>query len=198
MEIGQSLGLSGRFVYQSDAQFVDILSYIQKIVQHTPLSVIPSAVFPSSVRRSSMALVLNPAQSETKEFTIIVGLSTKGMMHSLSKKMITEHQISSQFSQVQTVLSQLEKANIVEITGMTKGSSGSELQKIQSIIVLGKKSSSISSSSESAPSCWAVRAVAKEFLSRQAASIKFNSISARLSLSQLKSPLAYQSSQRDS
>ena len=149
MEIGQSLGLSGRFVYQSDAQFVDIVSYIQKIVQHTPLSVIPSAVFPSSVRRSSMALVLNPAQSETKEFTIIVGLSTKGMMHSLSKKMITEHQISSQFSQVQTVLSQLEKANIVEITGMTKGSSGSELQKIQSIIVLGKKSSSISSSSES-------------------------------------------------
>merc|ERR1711962_202951 len=149
MEIGQSLGLSGRFVYQSDAQFVDIVSYIQKIVQHTPLSIIPSAVFPSSVRRSSMALVLNPAQSETKEFTIIVGLSTKGMMHSLSKKMITEHQISSQFSQVQTVLSQLEKANIVEITGMTKGSSGSELQKIQSIIVLGKKSSGISSSSES-------------------------------------------------
>jgi len=149
MEIGQSLGLSGRFVYQSDAQFVDIVSYIQKIVQHTPLTIIPSAVFPSSVRRSSMALVLNPAQSQTKEFTIIVGLSTKGMMHSLSKKMITEHQISSQFSQVQTVLSQLEKANIVEITGMTKGSSGSELQKIQSIIVLGKKSSGISSSSES-------------------------------------------------
>merc|ERR1719295_1453022 len=48
-------------------------------------------------------------------------------MHSLSKKMITEHQISSQFSQVQNVLSQLEKA----------------------IIVLGKKSSGISSSSES-------------------------------------------------
>merc|ERR1712240_49876 len=70
-------------------------------------------------------------------------------MHSLSKKMITEHQISSQFSQVQTVLSQLEKANIVEITGMTKGSSGYELQKIQSIIVLGKKSSGISSSSSS-------------------------------------------------
>merc|ERR1719495_250795 len=141
MEIGQSLGLSGRFVYQSDAQFVDIVSYIQKIVQHTPLSIIPAAVFPSSVRRSSMALVLNPAQSETKEFTIIVGLSTKGMMHSLSKKMITEHQISSQFSQVQTVLSQLEKANIVEITGMTKGSSGSELQKIKTVVVLGQKSS---------------------------------------------------------
>merc|ERR1712131_458311 len=149
MGIGQSLGLSGRFVYQSDAQFVDIVSYIQKIVQHTPLTIIPSAVFPSSVRRSSMALVLNPAQSQTKEFTIIVGLSTKGMMHSLSKKMITEHQISSQFSQVQNVLSQLEKANIVEITGMTKGSSGSEMQKIQSIIVLGKKSSGISSSSSS-------------------------------------------------
>merc|ERR1712121_348649 len=62
---------------------------------------------------------------------------------------ITEHQISSQLSQVQTVLPQLEKASVVEITGMTKSSSGSELQKIQSIIVLGKKSSGISSSIES-------------------------------------------------
>merc|ERR1712029_1277831 len=54
--------------------------------------------------------------------------------------MISEHEISSEFSQVKSVLSQLEKANVVEITGMTKSSSGSELKKIQTVVVLGKKS----------------------------------------------------------
>merc|ERR1712121_609443 len=38
MEIGQSLGLSARVQYQTDAKFVDLFSYIQKIIQHTPLS----------------------------------------------------------------------------------------------------------------------------------------------------------------
>jgi len=138
MEIGQSLGLSARFAYESDAKSVDIFSYIHKITQHTPLSILESAIFPSSVRMTSVALVFNPSQSETKEFNIVVRLSTKGMMHSLSRRVITEQQISGEFSNVHNVMSQLEKANIVEITGMTKGSSGSELKKIQSIIVLGK------------------------------------------------------------
>merc|ERR1719300_1990478 len=62
------------------------------------------------------------------------------MIHSLSKKQITEAQISSEFPQVKSVLSQLEKANVVEITGMIKGSSGSKIQKINSVIVTGKKS----------------------------------------------------------
>merc|ERR1719300_2136016 len=62
------------------------------------------------------------------------------MIHSLSKKQITETQIGSEYPQIKSVLSQLEKANIVEITGMIKGSSGSEIQKINSVIVTGKKS----------------------------------------------------------
>jgi len=140
MEIGQSLGLSARFMYESDAKFVDIVSYIQKITQHTPLTIIPSAIFPSSVRMSSAALVFNPMESQTKEFNIAVSLSNK------SKKMTTVHQVSSKFSHIRSVLSQLEEANIVEITGMTIGSSGSELKRIQSLIVLGK-SSGISSTS---------------------------------------------------
>jgi len=41
---------------------------------------------------------------------------------------------------VKTVLSQLEEANIVNITGISKSSSGSVLKKIQSVIVFGKKS----------------------------------------------------------
>merc|ERR1719391_917803 len=76
-----------------------------------------------------------PSASEARELNLVVRLSTKGMIHSLSKKQITEAQISSEFPQVKSVLSQLEKANVVEITGMIKGSSGSEIQKINSMIV---------------------------------------------------------------
>merc|ERR1712121_492419 len=143
MEIGQSLGVSARVEYMTDAKFIDMFSYIQKIIQHTPLSIFPSGIFPSSARRSTLALNFFPAKSETKEFNIVVRLSTKGMMHSLSKKQISEHQISAEFYQVKTVLSQLEKANIVEVTAMTKGSSGSELKKIQTVVVLGHKSTGV-------------------------------------------------------
>merc|ERR1712029_311139 len=113
--------------------------------QHTPLSILPSAILPSTVRMSSVSVELLPAESVTKEFKLIISLSTKGMMHSLSKKMITEAEIPSGFTQVKSVLSQLEKANVVEIIAMTKGASGSELKKIQSAIVIGKKLSGPSS-----------------------------------------------------
>merc|ERR1719474_1764175 len=93
---------------------------------------------------SSVSLELFPAKSVSKEFKLIISLSTKGMMHSLSKKMITEAEIPSEFTQVKSVLSQLEKANVVEIIAMTKGASGSELKKIQSAIVIGKKLSGAS------------------------------------------------------
>merc|ERR1719300_1113803 len=135
MEIGQSLGLSAQLKYKSEAMFTDLYSYIQKITQHTPLSVIPSGLFPSSAKMSSFSINYHPARSQTKEFNIVLRLSTKGMMHSLSKMQISESQISSELSQVRGVLSQLEKANVVEITGMTKSSSGSPLKKITSVIV---------------------------------------------------------------
>jgi hypothetical protein len=140
MEIGQSLGLSGKLIYESEAMFTDLYSYIQKITQHTPLSIIPSGLFPSSVRMSSFRIEYHPTRSETKEFNIVLRLSTKGMMHSLSKRIITEQQISTELSNVRSILSQVEKANVVEIIGMTKSSSGSPLNKITTVIVLGKKS----------------------------------------------------------
>merc|ERR1719347_607117 len=143
MEVGQSLGVSARIQYQSDAKFVDMFSYIQKIIQHTPLSIFPSGIFPSSARMSSLSLEYFPAKSQTKEINLIVRLSTKGMLHSLSQKQISEHQISSEFRQVKSVLSQLEKANVVEIIGMTKSASGSKLKKIQTIVILGHKSSGV-------------------------------------------------------
>merc|ERR1712029_1251172 len=145
IEVGQSLGVSARVQYRSDAKFVDLVSYIQKITQHTPLSILPSAILPSTVRMSSVSLELFPAKSETKEIKLIISLFTKGMMHSLSKKMITEVEIPSEFTQVKSVLSQLDLANVAEIIAMTKGASGSELKKIKSAIVIGKKLSGPSS-----------------------------------------------------
>merc|ERR1719300_2083058 len=160
MEIGESLGVSARIKYQSDAKFVDMFSYIQKIIQHTPLSVFPSGIFPSSARMSSLSLEYFPAKSQTKEINFVVRLSAKGMTHSYcipghvcSQRQISEHQISSEFPQVKSVLSQLEKANVVEITGMTKSASGSELKKIQSVVVLGLKSSGVTSAGQGPDIC---------------------------------------------
>merc|ERR1712029_1246553 len=149
IEVGQSLGLAGRVRYQSDAKFIGMFSYIQKIIQHTPLSIVPTAILPSSVRSSSLALEMFPSKAEIKEFNIVIRLSTKGMIHSFSKKQISNEEISPEFSQVKSVLSQLEKAHVVEIIGMTKSSSGSELKKIQTVVVLGKKSTGVSPSLES-------------------------------------------------
>merc|ERR1719370_2034875 len=149
IEVGQSLGLAGRVLYQSDAKFIDMFSYIQKIIQHTPLSIVPTAILPSSVRSSSLELEMFPSKAEIKEFNIVIRLSTKGMMHSFSKKQISNQEISPEFSQVKSILSQLEKAHVVEIIGMTKSSSGSELKKIQTVVVLGKKSTGVSPSLES-------------------------------------------------
>merc|ERR1719495_1664005 len=140
LEIPQTLGLSGQLMYQSENKFTDLYSYITKIVQHSPLTVVPSAIFPSSMKMSSVRIQLHASASEAKELNLVVRLSTKGMIHSLSKKQITEAQIGSEYPQIKSVLSQLEKANIVEITGMIKGSSGSEIQKINSMVVAGKKS----------------------------------------------------------
>merc|ERR1712198_681625 len=94
---------------------------------------------PTSLKMSSLSLDVSPSQ--TKEIKFILSLSTKGMMHSLSKKMITEQNIPSQYNQVKTVLSKLEKAHVVEITGMLLGSSGSQLKKINLVAAIGAESS---------------------------------------------------------
>merc|ERR1719249_626392 len=94
LEIPQTLGLSGQLMYQSENKFTDLYSYITKIVQHSPLTVVPAAVFPSSMKMSSVRIELHPSVSEAKELNLVVRLSTKGMIHSLSKKQITEAQIS--------------------------------------------------------------------------------------------------------
>merc|ERR1712200_154867 len=125
--------------YQSENKFTDLYSYITKIVQHSPITIVPAAIFPSSIKMSSVRIQLHPSASEAKELNLVIRLSTKGMIHSLSKQQITEAQIGSEYPQVKSVLSQLEKANIVEITGMIEGSSGSVIKKINSMFVAGTR-----------------------------------------------------------
>merc|ERR1712121_351360 len=105
----------------------------------------------SSVRMSSLSFEYLPARSQVKELNLVVRLSTKGMTHSLSHGDLPHTLISSEFTQVKSVLSQLEKANVLEITGMTKGSSGSELKKIKTVVVLGQKSSGHVAAAEVSP-----------------------------------------------
>merc|ERR1719402_127595 len=83
LEIPQTLGLSGQLMYQSENKFTDLYSYITKIVQHSPLTIVPSAIFPSSMKMSSVRIQLHPSASEAKELNLVIRLSTKGMIHSL-------------------------------------------------------------------------------------------------------------------
>merc|ERR1711970_1269530 len=93
MEVGESLGVSARVQYQSDAKFVDMFPYIQKIIQHTPLSVFPSGIFPSSARMSSLSLEYFPAKSQTKEINFVVRLSAKGMTQYCPRDICSQRQI---------------------------------------------------------------------------------------------------------
>ena len=133
-QVGKSLGVSALVQYKADARALpDLTTVIQGIYQ--------THFIPTSLKMSSLSLDVSPSQ--TKEIKLILSLSTKGMMHSFSKKMITEQNIPSQYNQVKTVLSKLEKAHIVEVTGMLLGSSGSELKKINLVAAVGAKSSGL-------------------------------------------------------
>merc|ERR1712198_772854 len=118
LEIPQTLGLSGQLMYQSENKFTDLYSYITKIVQHSPLTVVPAAIFPSSMKMSSVRIQLHPSASEAKELSLVIRLSTKGMIHSLSKKQITEAQIVAGKKSEGTVLSAVE---VTPIEGETYG-----------------------------------------------------------------------------
>jgi len=139
--VGKSLGLSARLVYESDAKFNDLSSYIQKISQHSPTSFLRSAILPSSLRLSSTKLVLLPAQCEIKELNLILKLSTKGMTHAISSGPINESEMEI-FPAIKETLSKLtgpeSSATVLEIIATSKTQMGSKT--IKSAILVGKKS----------------------------------------------------------
>lgn len=81
--VGKQFGISARLVAELDTKFHDFQSYWQKLKQLTPVSAISLSVLPSSVRRSSVKLVYNPAESESKEISISFNVGTLTLVATL-------------------------------------------------------------------------------------------------------------------
>merc|ERR1711881_784596 len=93
---GAPLDIDVRVIAESDAKYTDIYSYLEKIRQQNPISLVHTAVLPSTIRRSSVKMVFNPQLSKTKEISMVAGLivkttsqvpSTEEMTHFCSKAM---------------------------------------------------------------------------------------------------------------
>merc|ERR1719431_1489829 len=96
LNIGAPLDIDARVIAESDAKYTDIYSYLEKIRQQNPISLVHTAVLPSTIRRSSVKMVFNPQLSKTKEISLVAGLivkttsqvpSTEEMTHFCSKAM---------------------------------------------------------------------------------------------------------------
>jgi len=145
--IGQALGLTGRLIIESDAKLTDVMSYMQKISQHSPLSLLGSAILPSSVRKSSIKIDYHPSESETKEFNINIKLAgstatsgSAGLLESLNHS----EELNLVSSGLKNVLSRFVSsdqgsfAQLVKISASAK--SVSQTKSIQTVIAVGKKS----------------------------------------------------------
>merc|ERR1712180_350746 len=77
MNVGAPLDIDARIIAESDATYSDIYSYIEKIRQHNPISMVHTALLPSTIRRSSIKVVFNPQLSKTKEVNIVAGIIAK-------------------------------------------------------------------------------------------------------------------------
>merc|ERR1712088_1251168 len=80
---------NGEFRYESDNEFTDLYSYWEKIRQNSFSSFLTAAPIMSSVRKSSIKLVLNPQMSELKEVTLRIKLWTQNpslIMQKISKQ----------------------------------------------------------------------------------------------------------------
>ena len=74
LNIGAPLDIDARVVAESDAKYTDLYSYLEKIRQHNPISLVHTAVLPSTIRRSSLSVVFNPQASLTKEVSVVLAV----------------------------------------------------------------------------------------------------------------------------
>ena len=85
MKIGQSLEIDAELRAQSDAKYTDLYSYIQKIMQQRPVSLVHTLALPSSLRLSSAKILFNPQSSKTREISLTLSLvNNKHMKQELS------------------------------------------------------------------------------------------------------------------
>jgi len=77
LNIGAPLDIDARVIAESDAKYTDLYSYLEKIRQHNLISLVHTAVLPSTMRMSSVRVVFRPETSKTKEVSIVIAALTK-------------------------------------------------------------------------------------------------------------------------
>jgi hypothetical protein len=75
LNLGKKLGLSSKLIAETDAEYVDLYSYWEKIQEHSPLSMVSLGFLPSSIKKTSTKIVYNPTESESKEFAVRFSLA---------------------------------------------------------------------------------------------------------------------------
>ena len=71
VDLSKRMGLSVKLSAETDAKYADFYSYWQKFqMRQSPIAISTFAALPSSIRRSSLKIVYNPAESETKEISL--------------------------------------------------------------------------------------------------------------------------------
>merc|ERR1712142_1102317 len=91
MNVGAPLDIDARVVAESDAKYTDLYSYLEKIRQHNPISLVHTAILPSTIRRSSLSIVFNPVLSKTKEVKVVLGLLYKPTSQALSSEKMASY-----------------------------------------------------------------------------------------------------------
>lgn len=75
IDLGKKVSLSSKLIAESDAKYVDLYSYWEKIQQHSIVSIASLGLLPSSIRKTSAKIVYNPSESDTKELTLRFSLA---------------------------------------------------------------------------------------------------------------------------
>jgi len=83
--IGRVIDIAGEVQYESDAKFIDLYSYIQKIRQQNIISLLNTFYLPSTIRKTSARLVIKPQQSRTKEITLTLSMMKLSKMEESSE-----------------------------------------------------------------------------------------------------------------
>jgi len=91
MQVGAPLDIHARVVAESDAKYSDLYSYLELIRQHNPISLVHTAILPSTIRRSSVSIVFNPVLSKTKEVKVVLGLLYKPASQALSSEKMASY-----------------------------------------------------------------------------------------------------------
>merc|ERR1711931_317200 len=77
LNIGAPLDIDARVVAESDAKYTDLYSYLERIREHNPISLVHTTILPSTIRRSSIRVVYNPQTSLTKEVSVVLAVLYK-------------------------------------------------------------------------------------------------------------------------